>query len=358
MSIRDEHGDLLSAPVEAVVNTVNTRGVMGKGIALQVKQRWPEVDRAYRDACKRGDVVLGRMHVVERGGLGDGPRIVINFPTKDHWRSRSRLDDIETGLVDLHEVIERLHITSIALPPLGCGNGGLEWSDVRPLIEKALASLPEVDIVIFPPEGAPAADGMLVGTKAPNMSPTLAGLVRLIDGYWTDALGITDIEIQKLAYFLGVRHPSLRLRFSRGPYGPYCEDLHFVLQRAEGHYVRGYGDRSRKPWEPGQLAVLPGAVQRAEKVIDLEPEMNGHVTAVDELTQRFEGAWGMELLSTVHWVANEDHGASDAEEARDRISRWSTRKNRLFSQADITDAWGHLDELGWIGRASSPATLF
>ena len=110
MSIRYDHGDLLSAPVEAVVNTVNTRGVMGKGIALQVKQRWPEVERAYRAACRRGEVVLGSMQVVERGGLGDGPKFVINFPTKDHWRSRSKLPDIVSGLDDLRTVIEKLGI--------------------------------------------------------------------------------------------------------------------------------------------------------------------------------------------------------------------------------------------------------
>ena len=158
MSIRYDHGDLLSAPVEAVVNTVNTRGVMGKGIALQVKQRWPEVERAYRASCRRGEVVLGSMQVVERGGLGDGPRFVINFPTKEHWRSRSKLPDVASGLEDLRAVIEKLGITSIATPPLGCGNGGLEWSDVQPLIEAALTDFGAVDVVVFPPEGAPAAN--------------------------------------------------------------------------------------------------------------------------------------------------------------------------------------------------------
>ena len=154
MSIRYDHGDLLSAPVEAVVNTVNTRGVMGKGIALQVKQRWPEVDRTYRAACRRGDVVLGAMHVVDRGGLGERPQYVINFPTKDHWRSPSRLIDVALGLDDLRAVIEELQIASIAIPPLGCGLGGLDWTDVQPLIESALADLDDVDIVIFPPAGA------------------------------------------------------------------------------------------------------------------------------------------------------------------------------------------------------------
>jgi O-acetyl-ADP-ribose deacetylase (regulator of RNase III) len=358
MSIRYDHGDLLSAPVEAVVNTVNTRGVMGKGIALQVKQRWPEVERAYRASCRRGEVVLGSMQVVERGGLGDGPRFVINFPTKDHWRSRSKLPDVASGLEDLRAVIEKLGITSIAIPPLGCGNGGLEWSDVQPLIEAALTDLGAVDVVVFPPEGAPAANEMMVGTNRPAMTPTLAGMVRLIDGYWTDVVGITDIELQKLAYFLGARRSALRLRFAKGPYGPYCEPLHHVLQRAEGHYLRGYGDRSRRPWEPGPLEVLPGAVDDADARIRSEAGYESDLAAVQNLVEGFEGAWGLELLSTVHWVATEPDGATDPADALAHIGRWSNRKNRLFASGDVEDAWTRLGSLGWLEATPPPKTLF
>lgn len=358
MSIRYEHGDLLAAPVEAVVNTVNTRGVMGKGIALQVKQRWPEVDRAYRAASKRGEVVLGHMHVVERGGLGDGPRFVINFPTKDHWRSRSKLSDVEAGLTELRALVEKLAIGSIAIPPLGCGNGGLNWDDVRPLIEQALDGLGGVDVVVYPPEGAPAAEAMVVGTTTPRMSPTLAGIVRLLDGYWADVLGITDIEVQKLAYFLGVRRPTLQLRFVKGPYGPYCEDLHFVLQRAEGHFLKGYGDRSRRPWELSSLEVLPGAVDAAEAVVRAESALDNDLRAVAELVDGFEGAWGLELLSTVHWVATVVDGADNPASARERIGAWSTRKNRLFPKSDVQDAWSHLTDYGWLGNSEAEPTLF
>lgn len=358
VSIHFEHGDLLAAPVEAVVNTVNTRGVMGKGIALQVKQRWPQVDREYRAAYKRGELALGRMHVVELGGLAAGPRFVINFPTKDHWRSRSRLADIEAGLAELRTVIERLGITSVAVPPLGCGNGGLAWDDVKPRIEAELATLRDVDVLIFPPEGAPAPADMVTGTERPTMTPTLAGLVRLVDAYWPDILGITDIEIQKLAYLLGVRRPSLSLRFGRGPYGPYCEDLHFVLQRAEGHFLEGYGDRSRRPWEPRPLVVLPGAVEEANQVVAVESEMDSDLTAVSELVDGFEGAWGLELLSTVHWVGTEGEPAHDPGEAQDRIARWSDRKNRIFPATDIEDAWSHLAKHGWLVKPAQTASLF
>ena len=134
-------GNLLEADADAFVNTVNTKGVMGKGVALQFKRAFPANFKAYQAACAAGEVKLGRMFVFDSGRL-ERPRYIINFPTKDHWRSRSRLADIETGLVDLRRVLAELEIESIALPPLGCGLGGLDWSDVRPRIEAALADLP------------------------------------------------------------------------------------------------------------------------------------------------------------------------------------------------------------------------
>ena len=145
-------GNLLVAPVDALVNTVNTKGIMGKGIALQFKQAFPAMFRDYEKACKAGEVQLGKMHVFDRGGLAGAPHWIVNFPTKGHWRERSRLTDIETGLEDLVTTIRRLGIRSIAIPPLGCGNGGLNWTDVRPRIEAAFTNLPDVNVLLFEPE--------------------------------------------------------------------------------------------------------------------------------------------------------------------------------------------------------------
>ncbi len=163
-------GNLLRADAEALVNTVNTVGVMGKGIALQFKKAFPEMFEAYRRAAKAGEIRLGHVHVWPTGQM-TGPRYIINFPTKGHWKARSKLDDIVTGLDDLVEVVRRLEIGSIAVPPLGCGNGGLEWRDVEPRILEAFARVPDVDVQLFaPPAGAPAAAEMATSTQRPTMT--------------------------------------------------------------------------------------------------------------------------------------------------------------------------------------------
>jgi|SRR5664279_485301 len=148
--IRYTQGNLLDAKVEAVVNTVNTVGVMGRGIALMFKERYPENYRSYAAACKAGEVRIGRMFVTATGEL-DGPRWIVNFPTKQHWRNASCIEWIEAGLRDLVRVVREKGIRSLALPPLGCGNGGLDWREVRPLVEAAMADLSEVEVVAFEP---------------------------------------------------------------------------------------------------------------------------------------------------------------------------------------------------------------
>lgn len=154
-------GDLLAEDAEALVNTVNCVGFMGRGIALRFKKAFPANFKAYEAACRRGEVRPGRMFVFETKQLAN-PRYVINFPTKRHWRGKSRLSDIDVGLEALVGEIRSRGIRSIAVPPLGSGLGGLNWTDVRPRIERALGPLPDTRVVVFEPKGAPAA------TKMPN----------------------------------------------------------------------------------------------------------------------------------------------------------------------------------------------
>ncbi|MEZ4402777.1 MAG: macro domain-containing protein [Kofleriaceae bacterium] len=148
MGIERGHGNLLTADVEALVNPVNTVGVMGKGLALQFREAFPEAFTVYAQACKVGEVVVGRMHIVQRQA---SPRIIVNFPTKEHWRRPSQLAYVRDGLRDLILQIQTLRIRSIAVPPLGCGNGGLDWAEVKPLIVAAFAEVPDVRAVVFEP---------------------------------------------------------------------------------------------------------------------------------------------------------------------------------------------------------------
>jgi O-acetyl-ADP-ribose deacetylase (regulator of RNase III) len=233
-------GDILKADAEALVNTVNCDGFMGRGIAAQFKRAFPASFKAYEQACKRGEVQPGRILIVRTEAERD-PRWIVNFPTKRHWRNRSRLEDIESGLAALVADVDRLGIRSIAIPPLGCGLGGLAWSEVRPRIERAFAAHPEVRVLLFEPAGAPAAEQMARSTKRPAMIPGRAVLVGLLDRYLRGLMDpfVSLLEIHKLMYLSQEAGEPLRLRYVKGPYGPYAENLRHVLREIEGHFVSG-----------------------------------------------------------------------------------------------------------------------
>jgi O-acetyl-ADP-ribose deacetylase (regulator of RNase III) len=175
-------GNLLVADAEALVNTVNCVGYMGKGIALQFKQAFPANFTAYEKACRAHEVKPGRMFIFETGSMVN-PKFIINFPTKRHWRGNSRIEDIESGLKALIEDVKRLGIRSIAVPPLGSGLGGLDWNVVRPMIEQAFAELPDVQVLLYGPQGAPNAKDMPVRTKQPKMTSARALFIKLMDQY-------------------------------------------------------------------------------------------------------------------------------------------------------------------------------
>ena len=262
--IKETSGDLLRADAEALVNTVNTEGVMGKGIALQFKKAYPAMYENYRAAAKAGEIRLGHVQVWPTGQM-TGPKYIINFPTKGHWKSRSRITDIEAGLTDLITTIRELGISSIAVPPLGCGNGGLRWRDVEPRIVRAFEQVPDVDVLLFAPDGAPAASEMAKSTGRPEMTPGRAALVDLMHRYTLQSFMAPGlIESQKLMYFLQVAGQPLRLNFKQHFYGPYADNLRHVLNVVEGHFISGFGDGSAPVAEAEPLSVLPGAANEAE----------------------------------------------------------------------------------------------
>lgn len=347
--IRYTTGDILKAEAEALVNTVNCVGIMGRGIALQFKEIFPANFKAYAAACKREEVQPGRMFVFDTGAL-TSPRYIVNFPTKRHWRGKSRVEDVEAGLVALVDEVRTRGICSIAIPPLGSGLGGLDWSQVRPLIERAFAILPEVEVQIFEPAGAPADSRANRSTEVPKITAGRAALVALMRRYLSALLdpSISLLEVHKLMYFLQAAGEPLRLRYVKAPYGPYAENLRHVLRAVEGHLVSGYADSGDAPDKP--LSLVPGAVEEAERFLNVHAATHARLDRTAALVEGFETPYGLELLSTVHWVATRE-GAASIPEITGAVHRWSTRKHQ-FTAGQISLAAERLREQGWLTEAA------
>jgi len=346
--IKEASGNLLEADVDALVNTVNTVGVMGKGIALQFKRAYPEMFAAYARAAKAGQILRGQMHVWETGALS-GPKYVINFPTKGHWRAPSRLPDIESGLRDLVRVVRELGIRSIAIPPLGAGNGGLDWALVEPMIRRAFQDLEDVQVHLYQPGRTPRATEMVRHGQVPTMTPGRAALIAALAEYTRYAVTASPLEVQKLMYFLQEAGEPLQLKYTAHHYGPYADNLRHVLNAVEGHFLVGFGDGTAKVREAEPLELLPDAASRAQEVLDERPETVGRVARVMQLTEGFESMYGLELLSTVHWVATREPGSREGLPALvSSVHRWSPRKRRMFSERHIEIAHQALRDRGWI----------
>jgi O-acetyl-ADP-ribose deacetylase (regulator of RNase III) len=342
--ITETYGNLLSADTEAIVNTVNCVGYMGKGIALQFRKAWPENYKAYQQRCRANEIVPGKMFVFEVSGSVN-PRFIVNFPTKRHWRGKSRIEDIEIGLTALVGEVRARKIKSIAVPALGCGNGGLDWSDVRPLIEKAFKDLPDVGVLLYPPQLSPDIKDQVVRTKRPNMTSGRALLISLMEQY--SALGESKslLEVQKLAYFLQEAGEDLRLRFQAASYGPYAESLSKVLAEMEGHFTSGF-DGSRKPDTP--IELTPDAVEEANVALRGQSDALRRLERVANLIEGFQSPYGMELLATTHWILSNPEYSPKHGDIHEHIRRWSRRKAHLFQRSHIETAIGRLREQNWL----------
>lgn len=346
--IKKVRGNLLDADVQALVNTVNTVGVMGRGIALQFKKAFPDNYKAYRKVCDEKKLTVGMVYTYDRERL-DNPRYIINFPTKRHWKSDSRIEDIQSGLQALVREINRLGIESIAIPPLGCGLGGLNWSEVYRKIEEILGNLTNVDILVFEPAGAPKAHEMKDRTSAPRMTSGRAALLSLMKLYLEPLMDdtITLLEIHKLMYFMQEAGTPLKLDYIKGIYGPYATNLHHVLGRIEGHFIMGYGDGSETP---GKEIVYKGdAVRAAEHYLENQPDYKARFLRIGKLINGFETPYGMELLSSVHWIAvHENERAIDnIKETIESVHNWNDRKRNIIKSEHIHVAWKHLREQNW-----------
>ncbi len=343
-------GNILAENAEALVNTVNCVGVMGRGMALQFKKAFPENFKSYAAACKQGEVQPGRMFVFDTGEL-TYPRYIINFPTKRHWRGKSRLEDIDAGLAALAEEIRARNITSIAVPPLGSGLGGLDWADVRPRIVAALRKFGDLKVVVFEPGRVPADTRVNQSRNVPQMTAGRAALVGLMSRYLQGLLDpfVTLLEVHKLLYFMQAAGEPLRLRYKKGPYGPYAENLRHVLNAVEGHWIAGYADGGDAPDK--QLQLVPGALKEAKSFLENQSETQAHFAKVSELVEGFESPFGLELLATVHWVIKQEHTQS-LDDIIVRTYAWNERKKQ-FSRRQIALAAEVLRRKDWVGNRAT-----
>lgn len=338
--LRYTQGNLLEAEADALVNTVNTVGVMGKGIALMFKGRYPNNYAAYSAACKRGEVQTGRMFVTATGELHP-PRWIINFPTKRHWRSPSQLVWIDEGLADLRRVLIEKSIRSVALPPLGSGNGQLGWADVKPLVERHLGDLHDIEVLIYEPTRAYHNVSKTTGVE--QLTPARAMIAEMVRRYEVLGLECTNLEVQKLAWVLdrvlnrlGLTNP-LKLTFVAGRYGPYADQLRHLLDALDGSYLHcdkriadaspndtiefaaTHAERLRSYWQTAESAPYVEAIDQTDAFID-----------------SFQSPLGMEALATVGWLLDEMQTEPTLDAIREGVAHWpystdaAARKQRLF----------------------------
>ena len=337
-------GNISEAKTEAIVNTVNCVGVMGRGVALQIKKAFPKNFKAYKTACEHGEVQPGKMFVFSTGMLMN-PKYIINFPTKRHWRSKSRMEDIESGLVALVDTIRRHKIHSIAVPALGSGLGGLNWNEVRPRIEAALRDIPKLQTVMFEPDNTPF---KAEPPNVPVMTSGRAALVVLMNRYLGGLVDpfVSLLEVHKLMYFMQEAGEPLNLRYAKGPYGPYAKNLGRVLSEIEGHFVSGYDNGSNAPDK--EIKLASGIVKDAESFLLNQSDTLFRFNRVSQLVEGFETSFGLELLATVHWVMI--HENARPKDVVEKVHAWNESKEERFSPHQIDIAFQTLQNKGWLGN--------
>jgi O-acetyl-ADP-ribose deacetylase (regulator of RNase III)/uncharacterized protein YwgA len=336
-----KEGNILDAKVDALVNTVNTVGVMGKGIALQFKFAFPESYKAYKEAISRNEIVTGKVQIVPVNDI-NGVKYIINFPTKAHWRNPSKIKWIEEGLNDLKIQIQKFDINSVAIPPLGCGNGGLSWDIVKPLIQRILTNL-NIDVVVYEP--SEAIKKALMTMEKPNafkLTPVRAMLLYLLYRYRALGEFSSEFAAEKLSYFLQrFGETQLKLDFKKGLYGPYSGKVRHVLYALNGYYIKGYEQKEAKPFETLELVASKKDEVKDYLYKNTSKEEKERLDKVAELIQGFESPYGLELLATVDFLR---HSTNLTDPSAIKSELWSQRKQDLFPINHIQLAINHLNK--------------
>jgi hypothetical protein len=320
-------GNLLESDAEALVNTVNTVGVMGKGIALQFKNAFPNNYKKYSEACKNKELNVGQLLVTEENVLS-GKKTIINFPTKTNWRLPSEYKYIEAGLEELVKVIEEKSIKSIAIPPLGAGNGGLDWNKVKIILEKYLSQT-KAEIFIYEPNTAVKE---VLKKERVKLTPARAMLLSVLFDLAKNGEFVSEFASEKIAYFLQQfgANEAFKLDFKKSFYGPYSGKVKHVLYYLNGSYIMGYSSKDKKPFE--EL----GIVMESEKEVDefLSKPENNEYKAITEKTKAFlsgfYSAFGLELLSTIDFIIKEKN-ITEEKDIISYLEKWSNRKKTMFT---------------------------
>ncbi len=338
-------GNILNSHNQALVNTVNTVGVMGKGIALGFKTTFPIVNIEYQKAIKEGNIKIGKVQVIETNLIS--PEFIINFPTKKHWRHPSKLDYIETGLQDLVQVIHNFKIKSIAVPPLGCGNGRLPWDQVKPLLESYLDPLSkDVEILIFKPGYNDQKS--IVSKEKVDLTPARAMLLYLLNEYQILGYSINLLVAQKVAYFLQRFGYNLNLQYEKGYYGPYAHKLQHLLRHLNGYYI-WFKEEKNKP--STTVKIDEKRLSNIQKYFDqnFSNAEKKKLNKVLNLIEGFESPYGLELLATVDFIVNQI-GNSSLEEIQKEISNWTHRKKKIMKPYHMQVARLRLIDSSLIGK--------
>ena len=352
--IKYTEGNLLNANVDALVNTVNTVGVMGKGIALMFKERFPKNMLKYTEACRSNKVVTGKMFITETDELV-GPRWIVNFPTKQHWRSPSQIKWIEEGLVDLRNFIINNKVKSIAIPPLGAGNGGLDWILIKSRIESILGNLNNVDIIVYEPTQHYQNIAKRKGVK--KLTPARALVAELIRRYCISGMDCSLLEIQKLIWLLnriidkqGIKN-EFNLKFQAHYYSPYASNLNHLLNALDGSYLKS--DKPIPDCKSFNDVIWFNDNEKITVSTYLNSEGKPYLSALNETTRLingFESPFGMELLATVDWIILQSQCKPTLSIVKEQIAnwpagkKWAQRKLRLFDDKYINYAIERLQE--------------
>lgn len=321
-------GNLLDSEADALVNTVNTVGIMGKGIALQFKNMFPNNFKLYSIACKNKQVKVGHLLITEEETLLTGNKIIINFPTKTNWRLPAEYQYIEAGLVELVKLIKERNIKSIAIPPLGSGNGGLDWNKVKLILEKYLSGL-DCDIQIYEPSST-IKDALK--KERVKLTPARAMLLSVLYEMVRNGEFVSEFSSEKIAYFLqhfGAKE-IFKLEFKPNFYGPYSGKVRHVLYYLNGSYIMGYSSKDKKPFD--ELDLIPDAETEVNSFLDKaeNSQYKNTVKKTKDFLSGFYSAYGLELLSTIDFIINEKK-VNTVDAITSELEKWNGRKKTMFT---------------------------